>query len=114
MKKNTGHIWLAALGVLGVGALGIWGYEAFYAATTISAGAYTMPTPGSGNITLALPSGSQSWSTVNYIGNGGATAPTVPTAPGNHLSLGVVKNSVLTIGWIDSAGTPQVSIITFI
>lgn len=114
MKKNTGHIWLAALAVAAVGAGGVYAYEKWYAPVTISAGAYTMPTPSTGNITLALPPGAKSWTTVNYIANAGATAPAVPATPSDNLSIGVVKNAVLTITWVDSNSAPQVSIITFI
>jgi hypothetical protein len=115
MKKNTGAIWLAALAVVAVGAGGIWAYETWYAATTINPGAISMVTPSGGTATLALPAGAQSWTSATLVSLAGATAtqPAVPTSPGTHLQVAVQKGAVLTITWVDSAGTVQISIITF-
>jgi hypothetical protein len=114
MKKSSSHIWITALAVIGIGAGGVWAYETFYAATTIAPGAYGIPTPSSGNITLALPSGAKSWTSANVIGNGAAVQPPVPTSPTDHLQVtGIVKGSVATITWTDANGAVAISIISF-
>ena len=113
MKKKH-HTLLAAVAVLAVGGAGVYAYEKWYAATTISPGAYGVPTPSSGHITFALPSAAKGWASVNLIGNGSASSPAAPTSPTTHLQLtGVVKGAVATIAWTDANGAPAVSIISF-
>jgi hypothetical protein len=115
MKKNTSHIWMAAIGVVAAGGVGIWAYEKYYAATTLAPGAMTVTTPSSGTASLALPSGAKSWTSAAYVSLAGATAimPTVPTSPTTHLTQAVVKGSSLTVMWVDSTGTAQTTIVSF-
>ena len=115
MKKSSSHSWIAALAVVAVGAAGIWGYETFYAATTLSPGAITMPTPASGSVSLALPAGAQSWTLAGYtaLSAGTATVLTVPTSPGTHLQANVQKGGIIAVTWVDSTGATQASSISF-
>jgi hypothetical protein len=115
MKKNSQGIWIAAAAVVGVGALGIWGYEAWFAATTISPGTMTVATPSSGNIAFALPAGAQSWTLAGYTSLTGTNVSlTVPTSPTTHLQVtGAVKGGIVAISWVDSTGTTQATSVTF-
>lgn len=107
------HTLLAALAVVAVGAGGVYAYERWMAATIIAPGAVSLPVPSSGTATLALPRGAKSWTTVNVISTGGATQPQAPASPTTHLQVPAVKGEVVTITWVDSTGSTEVSIITF-
>jgi hypothetical protein len=115
MKKNSQGIWIAAAAVVGVGALGIWGYEVWFAATVISPGTMQVPTPGSGNIAFALPAGAQSWAVAGYTSlTGTNVALTVPSSPTTHLQVtGAVQGGIVAISWVDSTGTTQATSVTF-
>jgi hypothetical protein len=115
MKKNHQHIWMTALAVVGAGGLGIYLYETFMATPTLAAGAISMATPSSGTQTFALPSGAASWGSASLQGtSGGPVTQAVPSAPGTAFTAtGIVKGSILTIVWANSAGASQTSTITF-
>src|SRR6202789_734795 len=115
MKKNEAAIWLVGIGVVAAAGVGVWAYEAFYAATTINPGAISMATPSSGSVPRALPSGARSWTSATLVSIAGATAtqPAVPASPTSNLTVGVQKGAILTIVWTDSTGAVQTSIISF-
>jgi hypothetical protein len=116
MIKKKHHPILIGLGVLAAAAAGVWGYEKFYAATTVAPGVQSVPTPSSGKANLALPSGAKSWTSASFlsVAGGTATAPAVPTTPTTHLSLtGVIKGSSASVTYVDSNGATQIAIVNF-
>jgi hypothetical protein len=115
MKKNSQHIWLTILGIGVVGGAGIWAYEKYYAATTLSPGAITMATPSSGNATFALPSGARGWTSATTMANASSApvAATLPSSATSHITVPAVKGGGATLTWTDSTGATQVSVIAF-
>lgn len=115
MKKNTSHIWMAALGVVAAGGVGVWAYEKYYAATTLSPGAISTPTPASGHATYALPSGARGWTSVTTMAGLGSApvSATTPASATTHAIVPAVKGGGATLTWTDSTGATQVSVIAF-
>ena len=80
---------------------------------TLNPGAQSVPTPSSGGLTLALPSGATGWASVTQTTAAGVQTLS-PPAGTSSLSVPspVAQGTVLTAYWHDASGNTQASVVT--